>query len=588
MREIALRIEQLLSSEKLAEQIGQQWQTLDEQRQGKLSEWEELDSYLYATDTSTTSNANGGWMNSTTLPKLCQIMDNLHANYNSALFPNNSWLRWEGYTRDADLKEVRGIIEAYMQAKTRDPRFRTTVEALLYDYICRGVAFSMPEWVSEVKVDPATEEVIPGFVGPAAVRISPYDIVFDPTATDFYSTYKIIRKVITLGTAQSIADKDHEGDFAKALAKHNELRSIMGQISPSDIPKLQSMLKAGYGSIERYRGSQTIEILEYWGDIVDADTGEVLRNQRIQVMDRTCVVYKGEWESWLSHAPIYMVGWRPRPDNLWAMGPLDNLVGLQYRIDHLENSKANALDLLVHPPKKIIGDVQDFEWAPGAEIHIGDDGDVIEMGTTLAGVIQADNNIALIESRMEQYAGAPREAMGFRTPGEKTKFEVQQLMTASTRIFQDKITRFEVMLLEPLLNSMLELARRKMDTGEIIRTLDTELGVSSFSEISKENLTASGKIMPIGARHFAEQSVLIQDLAGLTNTGLWAKIEPHISSVELAALVENTLALDRYKGVISDYAAVDDKVEMDKRMAEAQQEVGEYNETPAPQEYLGE
>jgi hypothetical protein len=27
------------------------------------------------------------------------------------------------------------------------------------------------------------------------------------------------------------------------------------------------------------------------------------------------------------------------------MGPLDNLVGLQYRIDHLENAKADALDL---------------------------------------------------------------------------------------------------------------------------------------------------------------------------------------------------------------------------------------------------
>ena len=65
------------------------WDTYNKQRSPVMSRWLELDNYLFATDTSTTSNSTLPWKNSTTLPKLTQIRDNLHSNYISALFPND-------------------------------------------------------------------------------------------------------------------------------------------------------------------------------------------------------------------------------------------------------------------------------------------------------------------------------------------------------------------------------------------------------------------------------------------------------------------------------------------------------------------
>lgn len=69
------------------------WQV---QRAVKESEWAELRNYIFATDTTTTSNNSLPWRNRTTIPKLTQIRDNLHANYMDALFPNDDWLSWEG------------------------------------------------------------------------------------------------------------------------------------------------------------------------------------------------------------------------------------------------------------------------------------------------------------------------------------------------------------------------------------------------------------------------------------------------------------------------------------------------------------
>ena len=259
------------------------------------------------------------------------------------------------------------------------------------------------------------------------------------------------------------------------------------------------------------------------------------------------VVQKQALNNWLGHAPIYHAGWRYRPDNLWSMGPLENLVGMQYRIDHLENAKADAYDLAVHPPLLIKGEVEAFTWGPGAEVHLDENGEVTELARNVQWVIQADASIDRLEMRMEQYAGAPKEAMGIRTAGEKTAFEVQQLQNAAGRIFQEKITNFEVDFLEKLLNAMLETAKRNMDRNDVVKVLDNDLGVEIFSTITKEDITASGILRPVGARHFAAQATMIQNLTQISNTPIWQQIAPHISTKQLSKIVEDNLNLNRHE-----------------------------------------
>jgi hypothetical protein len=237
-----------------------------------------------------------------------------------------------------------------------------------------------------------------------------------------------------------------------------------------------------------------------------------------------------------------------RPDNIYGMGPLDNLVGMQYRIDHLENLKADAMDLAVHPPLVIAGNVEEFVYGPGAEIYVGEGGQITELGQNLAGVLQANNEIALLEQKMEEMAGAPKQAMGIRTPGEKTAFEVQTLEMAASRIFQNKITHFEINLVEPSLNRMLELARRNLDGADLLRVIDDDLGVVQFLSVTKQDITSAGKLRPIGARHFAAQATMIQNFMGLVNSPLWQDptVRSHFSGKQIAKMVEEMLGLERF------------------------------------------
>lgn len=522
------------------------WNDYNNQRRGKIDEWKELRNYVFATDTSTTSNSTLPWKNSTTTPKLCQIRDNLHSNYLSALFPNDDWLRWAGYTKDDSLKQKAATIEAYMSNKCRESHFRTTMSKLIYDYIDYGNAFATVAFEAKYKAMP-DETLVPDYIGPKAVRISPMDIVFNPLADDFMNSFKIVRSVKTVGELKKLAQDEPEQAFwMKGLERREKIQRMLGGYSIEDFDKACGYSADGFGNMYSYFMGDFVEILEFYGDYHDHTTGELSTNRLITIVDRGCCVRDEAIPTWMGGAPIFHVGWRFRQDNLWAMGPLDNLVGMQYRIDHLENLKADAMDLVVHPPLAIQGEVEEFTWGPGAEIHFDEGGSVGLLSQDMNSLIMANNEIQMLEDKMELYAGAPREAMGVRTPGEKTALEVQTLSNAAGRIFQEKATSFEIELLERTLNAMLESARRNLDGSDTIRVMDDDIGVQQFLSVTKDDITANGKIRPVGARHFAKQAQDLQNIIGVFASPIGQMIAPHTSSKAMTQFVADVTGLKGY------------------------------------------
>lgn len=556
-----------------ARHIALTWERWNEERRGKRNEWQELRNYLFATDTSTTSNSALPWKNKTTVPKLCQIRDNLHSNYISALFPNDDWLKWEGYSLSDSTKAKRDAIQAYMSNKCRINGFRTTASQLLLDFIDYGNAFATVDYEQNMRTDPRTGELVVAYQGPVPRRISPLDIVFDPSASTFEKSPKIVRSLVTIGELYSMASEDANNAYLKdVLDRREKFKSNPGLYGFEKNEQIDAYNVDGFGTYTEYLESGYVEMLTFYGDVYDPEIRELKKAQKVVVLDRCETLFSESIPEWLGGSPIYHVGWRLRPDNLWGMGPLDNLVGMQYRIDHLENLKSDAMDLAVLPPLVISGEVEEFVYAPGAEIHMDENGSITELAKNAQWVIQADNAIQMYEQRMEMYSGAPREAMGIRTAGEKTAFEVQQLQNAAGRIFQEKITHFEIMLIEPLLNAMLETAVRNMNGNDVIKVIDNDLGASIFQTITKEDITAVGNLRPVGARHFASQAQMMQNLTGLFNSPVGQIIAPHVSSKALANLMSDLLNVSRYE-LFKPNVAIEEQRETQEQTNVAQEQL---------------
>jgi len=454
--------------------------------------------------------------------------------------------------------------------------YRGTVQQLVNDYIDYGNVFCMTEFIAEEFEDSVTGEKHSGFVGPRLVRISPNDIVFNPTASSFAESPKIIRELRSMGSLKAdMQDHPENGYLEEIFDRVMANRHQFSGLSQGDFKKADGFQIDGFGSFLQYFQSEYVELLHFYGDIYDVDTQEFQKNRVITVVDRCYIIRNEPCSTWTGRPNIFHCGWRLRPDNLYAMGPLDNLVGMQYRIDHLENAKSDAFDLIIHPVMKVKGYVEDFEYGPGERIYCGDEGDV-EFQSPDTTMLNADTQIAIYEAKMEEMAGAPKQAMGFRTPGEKTAYEVQVLENGANRVFLNKSAYFEETFLEPALNSMLETARRNMGPSDLIKVMDDQFGAAEFMKITKDDIAAKGKLRPIGARRFARNANILQNLTQLATSPLGQDpaVNAHVSGIGMAKLIEELLDLERFD-LVSDNVRISEMLETEKLKQSAQQIVAE-------------
>lgn len=566
----SIEVESILGSpDYLAAKISEQWQTWKQDKAPFEARIAENIKYVYATSTKETENAQNDWDHSTHVPKLAHIYDTLKANYLDGLMPHKDWLNIQsegGLHRDQKLK-----ILAYLKTKHRLRNLRGKVETLLDDWILAGNCFGAVSYVRETHINPLTQDTEIGYQGPEVTRISPYDIVFNLTASTFEKTPKIIRTVMTLGeVARELEENPGVRYDAAVLQEVLDRRGRLMQYTIDDINKSRQMQLDGFGTIGEYYKGDLVEFLHFYGDIYDVSEGRLYKNHVITVVDRDRLVRNSPLNTWSGRPHIYHAAWRTRTDNLWGQGPLDNLAGMQYRINHLENARADAFDEMLFGDLVFRGDVEVRQGDNGQTVYIApENGDVRRLAPDPT-VLNADFQITAYEQKMELFAGAPREAMGFRTAGEKTKFEVSVLTNAAARLFQHKMTRFEIDILEKIVNAEIEVSKLNLNGKDVASLDDPDANISAIVEITRDDLQFNGKIIPVGARNFARQAQQASDLLQFQQSALQDQgVRVHFPSKKLAKAWERVLGAEEFE-LYEEFGQIPEQMEA-QRLASAAQ-----------------
>ena len=561
-----------------ARQINTTWVQWNTARSGVLEMWHEVEKNVWATSTKDTDNGQyEAWSNTTHRPKMANLYDTLTINYDAALFPNDNWLKWRGNDQEATTLQKRRIVEAYMNTKhaISASNFRKTMRRLESDWVMYGNCFAEVEYVREYAVDPMTGQVTLSYVGPKIKRRDPRDIVFNPLASSFRQAPKITRDLYTLAELTRLSeDNPQEEKWQRVLDLAKQHRGTIRQYSTADVDKDLQLQIDGFGSASTYFDSGLVEVLTFYGDLHWGATDEQYeyeRDREIIVVDRWDIAIDREVNTWTGKPHLYHCAWRERVNNLWGQGPLENLVGMQYRIDHLENARADAFDQMLDPDIVFSGDVEDVMQVGGAKhYYIAENGQVsyLRPDTT---VLNADLQIRELTESMEMFALSPREALGFRTPGEKTASEFTGLTNAAARSFQHKVTIYQEFL-EEIVNGELEVAVRNMDGTDMIELLDDDTGASEFKKITKSDITSNGRLIPMGARHFAREAQLVQNLQQLQAGPLAdPEVAMHFSSIGLAELYKEWMDLaGGARELVSPYARVEERLEAQRRMQVAE------------------
>lgn len=533
---------------------------------------------LYATSTKDIYNQSREFDNSTHIPKLTQIRDMLVTYYMDAMFSLPDNVLWEAYDKESIDIQTTNTMQSLMRQMLADSKFKSTARTFIEDYVDYGNAFATAVNVKEAVHNNVGKNMY--YEGPKAIRIDPTNIFFDPLVTDFTYSPKIIRVVKTIGELMVEAEDnmDVSVEYKEALKKAVDKRQhIRGQIAGNSADAIKDDICniAGFSSWSQYYDSDTVELLTFYGDIYDIENNKLYRSRKIVVMDRSCILYNEPIDDYGFGCNIFKAGWRDRKDNLWSMSPLDNIKGLQFMVDFLENKRADIFNYISNPMFKVKGDAEMPEdFYPGCTIGLDNDSDIQSLAPD-ATALQADLYIDRYLTMMEEMAGTPREAMGFRTPGEKTAFEVSQLNTASSRLFNDKTRKFEEELLEPLLTLMFRMFLA--DTNRTVKLRNETDGVVMFEDVNIGDLMVKGRFVAVGSSTYTEKAKLAQTVLQMYNSGIVSDplVFNYFDPKAIAKTVAYATGLDQIDGIIKENARTAAEVALAKQQEFGRQQVEE-------------
>lgn len=543
--------------------ISNLWLELNSSRRGAMNLWKEVDAYRFATDTRSLEGMNH-FDHSVHIPSTHMVDEKLGSILNATAFPHEDWLGWEALDRDALSVAKRDKVLAYLRKIHAQTKFTRTGKRAIDDLKAYGNCFAQTVFVNESREEDG--KVVSGYVGPRTYRISPFDIAFDPTAPSWDDTYKIVHE------RKSIADFVEFAESNTELVNQDAIQMLLDtrrggwdSISSNEYYKDSQFVDHGYESALSYLRSGFVDLLWFYGTIYDEDTGKVHRNRCIVVADLNHIIMD-------THKPdprIRKGSWKERPDNLWAQSPLEPVVGLNYMINHRENAKDDAIDRMIHPDKLYIGEVEiihdevtgrDEIWAP----LNGDARDIAPDASTLSFNTEIDR----IEQTIMEVVGLPSDILGFRSPGEKTAFEVQNITEGAFRGFIDHVAQWEQDFLEKVVADQVAVALDNFqDVQEVLLT--NEKGYQIPVQVTKEDLSANATIVPKGARRFSR---MLQQIASIQNLAqIQQLVGMHLDTYNLAKAIEQLGGLTDFK-VVKKFAALAEQGEAQQKQAMVQQD----------------
>lgn len=566
--------------DQLALKISAMYNKFNEQRNTAMKLGQEVRNYIFATSVDTTTSSNIDTKNRTHIPKLTELADTLRSNYWEAIFGDKRFFIFEG-SKELDRMKAKNI-EAWLQTKFEMKKFRQIEgRKLIDDYVIYGNAFFEVDYI--VERNSFKEETFKGVV---IRRISPLDICFDVTASSFKKSPKIVRMRVHISDLEELPTKFPSAGFdIKAIKKLVKSRQVGHKDDWIDTLTENNLAMDGFANLSEYFNQDFVEILIFRGDIYNPKKGESERHRIIWVADRVHIIRNEKNPAPGDYDGMHHVAWRTRPDNLWGMGALDNLGGMQYRVNKIENKKADVLDLLAHPitihkSNDSLQNIVTEIYKAGNTISIGVDDDISFESPDATILQHASTHIAEYFRLMENFAGAPPEERGIRTPGEKTAEEIRMIDSKTSKLFKDKTDIFEIGL-ETVLEEAFSLTLSNFDGEDFIEIFNDIEGKKTVEELSLLDIKAQGTFRAIGSKHWDRKNKRKAELQQILSVVLNSpKFASHLDGWNTLRLIEEDYQLEN-TGVFEKYRGIKEDVEI---QAIAQAEMQQLGQAAAPEQ----
>ena len=224
-------------------------------RAGWVEERREALEFIDATDTRTTTNSKLPFKNSTTIPKLAQIYQNMLTAYMEHLMPNREWIEFQGASNEEMEIEKRKAVNAYVRSRFEGMHGDEVMEELAEDYIQSGIAIVHTRHVKNTTTTTGGT-ILRNYTGCVAQRINPTDFFYDVTANNVHDARKCIRVLYTTGgLLKEIKNSTNPPmtmeQFEELLERRQRVKNVLTGYYNSRT-KFSALHKQGFGDVLNY------------------------------------------------------------------------------------------------------------------------------------------------------------------------------------------------------------------------------------------------------------------------------------------------------------------------------------------------
>ena len=118
---------------------------------------------------------------------------------------------------------------------------------------------------------------------------------------------------------------------------------------------------------------------------------------------------------------------------------------------------------------------------------------------------------------------------------------------------------------------------------DVIKIVDNDVGAVDFTRITKDDLTAKGRLIPVGARHFAAQAKLVQEITAFAQTvGKEPEVKVHISGFRIAQMFEDLLGVEKF-GLVKKNVGIMEAMETEQAKQAAMEQMQVESAMPVDQ-----
>lgn len=491
------------------------------------------DSALKASTLKRVGDVETEWRHRLTGAKAYEAVETIVGYLMAATFPNRDWFGVDpvGPHTDDNLQLAR-LIKRHVTNKLDESGFKSQWAIFLRQLVITGTSVIALPWRTDttyghehVKIDvyDDDDDVLAGgntqygvneyvyntYDAPNIEVIDVLDCYIDPTVTD-----------------------PNQGAFIRKLrkTKHELLAAAKSgdyDVDPKDIidykcDDLYDTSSSRRNTLRTYEGLQThewnpsemVELIEYWGDLYDEETGDCQYNMVVTLMGET--VLSCEPSPYWCNKPFIIGTYSMTGHSPYGFGGIQPVLGLLHQLDIVTNQRLDNLELAINNmwTLKSDGVLQPDEvyTEPGRVFQVSDHGDLQPLASQAQAWTVTYQEAGLLEQTVDKsfgtgnYISSNQQRNGERV----TATEVAAVRDAGGNRLSTVHKHIEETALIPFLAKLFAMVHQFTVEPVVVRVAGDGADEYGYWELEPTDFNMPVKLRPVGSDNVIERKAYVQ------------------------------------------------------------------------------